>query len=146
MQVTPGWNIPLNAVIVSLLVTICLSLINIGSTAALNAILSLTTASLLTSYVIIISCVLLKRIRGQPLPPRRWSLGRYGGLVNVLALCFLAPIYVFSFFPAATPVTAITMNWSIVMYAGMILFSTSYYVIFGRHTYTPPVTLVRRDL
>lgn len=145
-RVTPGWNIPLNAVIVSLLVTICLSLINIGSTAALNAILSLTTASLLTSYMIIISCVLLKRIRGQPLPPRRWSLGRYGGLVNVLGLCFLAPIYVFSFFPAATPVTATTMNWSIVMYAGMILFSTSYYVTFGRHTYTPPVTLVRRDI
>ena len=96
--------------------------------------------------MIIISCVLLKRIRGQPLPPRRWSLGRYGGLVNVLGLCFLAPIYVFSFFPAATPVTATTMNWSIVMYAGMILFSTSYYVTFGRHTYTPPVTLVRRDI
>ncbi|OCK76744.1 putative GABA permease [Lepidopterella palustris CBS 459.81] len=145
-KVTPGWNIPLNAVIVSLLVTILLSLINIGSTAALNAILSLTTASLLTSYCIIIFCVLLKRIRGQPLPARRWSLGRYGSVVNVLSLCFLAPIFVFSFFPATTPVVPTTMNWAIVMYGGMIIFSTGYYFLYGKHVYTPPVTLVHRDL
>lgn len=61
-------NVPLNAVLVSLTVTSLLSLINIGSTAALNAILALTTCSLLTSYMIVIGCVLLKRIRGQPLP------------------------------------------------------------------------------
>lgn len=53
-HITPGWNIPLNAVLVSLAVTVCLSLINIGSSAALNAILSLTSVSLLTSYMIVI--------------------------------------------------------------------------------------------
>ncbi|KAK3117444.1 hypothetical protein LTR53_001209 [Teratosphaeriaceae sp. CCFEE 6253] len=45
-KITPGSNIPLNAVLVSLTVTSLLSLINIGSTAALNAILALTNCSL----------------------------------------------------------------------------------------------------
>lgn len=88
-HISPGANIPLNAVLISLLVTALLSLINIGSTAALNAILSLTTVSLLTSYMIVIGCVLLKRIRGEPLPPRRWSLGRWGMACNIIALCYV---------------------------------------------------------
>ncbi|KAK4964239.1 hypothetical protein LTR28_003917 [Elasticomyces elasticus] len=145
-RVTPGWNIPLNAVFVSLLVTVVLSLINIGSTAALNAIISLTSVSLLTSYMIVIGCVLLKRIRGQPLPARRWSLGRFGGVVNAAALCFLLPIYVFAFFPAALPVVPATMNWGIVMYAGVIGFATVYYFAWGRRQYVPPVALVKREV
>lgn len=143
---TPGWNIPLNAVLVSLVVTILLSLINIGSTAALNAIISLTITSLLSSYFLTISCVLVKRLRGQPLPPRRWSLGRYGLAINAAALCFLAPLFVFAFFPLATPVQPDTMNWSIVIYSSIILFATFYYFVFARHVYVPPVNLVKRDL
>ena len=143
-KVTPGWNIPLNAVMISLFVTICLSLINIGSTVALNAILSLTTASLLTSYMVCIGCVLLRRIRGQELPPRRWSLGKGGMFINIGALCFLAPVYVFSFFPLIKEVDATTMNWSCVIYGGVIIFANIYYVIFGRHQYTPPLSRVDR--
>lgn len=77
-HVYPRWNIPLNAVMISLVVCVLLSLINIGSTAALNAILALDLASLLSSYTICIGCLALKRIRGEPLPPRQWSLGRWG--------------------------------------------------------------------
>lgn len=145
-HITPGWNIPLNAVLISLLVTSLLSLINIGSTAALDAILALTTCALLTSYMIVIGCVLLKRIRGQPLPSSRFSLGRWGMLVNILAMCYLAPIFIFSFFPAATPVTLTTMNWAVVMYAGILVFATVYYAVWGRKHYVPPVALVKREI
>lgn len=95
--------------------------------------------------MITIGCVLLKRIRGEPLPPHRWSLGRYGGLINVLALCYLLPIFVFSFFPIVTPVVASTMNWSIAIFSGVIIFATSYYFLYARHVYVPPVALVKRD-
>lgn len=145
IKVTPGWNIPLNAVLVSLVVTICLSLINIGSTQALNAVVSLTIGALISSYIITIGCVLLKRIRGETLPPRRWTLGKWGGLVNTCALCYLLPIFVFCFFPVATPVTPQTMNWSVVIFSGIIMFATGYYVIYARHVYVPPVALVKRD-
>ena len=88
----------------------------------------------------------MKRIRKEPLPARRWTLGRYGYAVNVCALMFLLPIFVFSFFPLATPVMASTMNWGIVLFSGIIIFATGYYFIYARHVYVPPVALVKREL
>jgi hypothetical protein len=45
-------------------------------------------------------------LRGPPLPPRRWSLGRYGLAINIISLCFILPLLFFAFWPVATPVTA----------------------------------------
>jgi amino acid transporter len=144
-RIQPNWNIPLNAVLISLSVTTLLSLINIGSTAALNAILALTSVSLLTSYIIVIGVVLLKRLRHEPLPHARWSLGKYGGVVNVLALCYLFAIYVFAFFPAVVSPSPVEMNYAIVIFGGIILFAVVYYFIYGRKQYIPPVALVKRE-
>lgn len=144
-QVTPGWNIPLNSVMVSLVITVLLSMINIGSEVALNAVISLTITSLLSAYIISIGCVFLKRIRGEPLPHHRWSLGKFGMAVNLGALAFLCPIFIFAFFPLSTDVTAETMNWSVAMYVGIIGSATIYYLVRGRHHFIPPVALVQRD-
>ncbi|KAK2871648.1 hypothetical protein FQN49_002971 [Arthroderma sp. PD_2] len=143
-HVNPGWNIPLNSVIVSLVVTILLSLINVGSTTALNAITSLTVASLMSAYLISIGCVLLKRIRGEPLPSRRWSLGRWGIVFNTVAMIFLLPMFVFCFFPLVKDVEATTMNWSAVIYVAVILFATVYYFAYGKKYYVPPNALHRK--
>jgi choline transport protein len=105
-HVSPGWNIPLRAVMGSVVISSLLSLINIGSYVALNAINSLGVVSLLFSYTVTISCLVWRRLRGAPLPPRRWSLGRYGLAVNIVSLCFVAPLLFFAFWPVATPVTA----------------------------------------
>ncbi|KAE8146687.1 amino acid/polyamine transporter I [Aspergillus avenaceus] len=142
--VTPKWHIPLNSVMVSLAVTILLSLINIGSTVALQAIVSLTITSLMSAYILSIGCILLRRVRGKPLPPRRWSLGRFGMAINIASLIFLFPIFVFAFFPLSASVTPQNMNWSVVMYVGMISFASVYYWIRGRHQFIAPVALVNR--
>jgi amino acid transporter len=93
-------NILLNAVLVSLAISVLISLINIGSTVALNAIESIIISALMSSYMITIGCVLLKRIKGEPLPAHRWSLGRYGMAINIASMLFLCPLFVFAFFPA----------------------------------------------
>lgn len=124
---------------------ILLSLINIGSSAALNALFTLSGGSLLTSYTICIGCLVSKRLRGEPLPPRPWSLGRYGLAINIGALLCLLMLFVWSFFPAATPVEPSTMNWGCLIYGSVILFSTVYYLIVGRKVYTPPLDKVRRE-
>ena len=131
---------------VSLIVSVLLSLVNIGSTTAFNAIISLVTVSLITCYLISIACLLLKRIRGEALPARRWSLGRYGGIINAAAVVFLVAVYPFVFFPPTTPVDGATMNYGIVMYGGIVTLATLYYVVIGRFHFTPPVTLVKRDV
>jgi len=131
---------------VSLVVCALLSLINIGSTAALNAILALDCAALLCSYTICIGCLALKRIRGEPLPPRAWSLGRWGLYINIGAICWLVPIFIFALFPGVTPTTPSTMNYGSLLFGFMVLFSTGYYVIKGRHVYISPKERLRRDL
>jgi len=65
--------------------------------------------------------------------------------INIASLCFLCPLFVFAFFPLATPVVPSTMNWGCLMFGGIILFATVYYWIFGRKQYIPPVALVKRE-
>ena len=127
-------------------ITYIVSLINVGSTAALNAIVSLCVVSLLTSYYVTIACLVWRRLKGEPLPARRWSLGRYGLAINIISLLFLTPIYFFAFWPLSTPVEPESMNWAVVMYGGVVIWSLVYYAIWGRHSYVGPVMVVKRDL
>ena len=145
IRVRPGWDIPLNAVCVSFVITCLLSLVNLGSAVAFNAIVSLTVGAILSSYIISISCVALRKIRGDPLPHARWSLGRAGLACNIIAVLFLLLVYVFAFFPLATPVELPTMNWSSLIYGSVVIFSVCYYFVFGRHAYEGPVVLVNKD-
>jgi amino acid transporter len=145
ISVRPGWDIPLNAVCVSFVITCLLSLVNLGSAVAFNAIVSLTVGAILSSYIISISCVTLRKIRGDPLPHARWSLGRAGLACNIIAVLFLLLVYVFAFFPLTTPVELVTMNWSSLIYGAVVIFSICYYFVFGRHAYEGPVVLVNKD-
>jgi choline transport protein len=129
----------------SFLVTAVLSLINLGSTVAIQAVASLSASLLLTSYMVSISTLLLRRYTGPSLPTRRWSLGRWGALVNIVALCFLCVFWVFSFFPATKVVTTTTMNWNCLMFAIIIVVAALYYLVKARHEYVGPVMLVKRD-
>ncbi|KAF8855458.1 amino acid transporter [Acephala macrosclerotiorum] len=143
-HVKPGWNIPLNAVLITFVITCLLSLINIGSTVAFNAIGSLAVSALLATYIISFSCLIFRRLKGN-LPSRRWTLGRFGLAINVGAVAFLLVVWIFIFFPVSTPVTASTMNWNVVMFCGTMIFAVVYYIFAGRHAYTPPVNLVNRN-
>ena len=142
-QVRPGWNIPFNAVMVSLVIAVLLSLINIGSTVAFNAIASLGVASLISSYIISFSCLILKRVRHEPLPHARWSLGRYGLGINIIAVVFLVIVWFFSFWPLGNHPVASTMNWNVLIYGAAIIFAVGFYFIKGQHVYAGPVTLVK---
>jgi choline transport protein len=136
----------LNAVLITFTITSLLSLINIGSTVAFNAIGSLAVSAILGTYIISFTVLILRRLRKEPLPARRWTLGRYGIFVNIGAVIFLLVVWVFIFFPLQTPVTPSTMNWNIVMFGGTMIFAMVYYIFVGRKTYTPPVELVKRQL
>lgn len=145
-KVSPSMNIPLNAVVVSFLSGIVISVINLGSAVALNAIVSLTVSALLSSYILSIGSFFSRRLSKELMPVSRFSLGRYGMIINAISLVFLISFFIFCFFPTTTPVTAQTMNWNCVMFGGIWLFATVYYVIIGRHVYRPPIDVQNRDL
>ncbi|KAK4546375.1 hypothetical protein LTR36_002052 [Oleoguttula mirabilis] len=145
-HVRPGWDIPLHAVFTTFFIACLLCLINLGSSVAFNAILSIGVVSLLSSYLVSISCVLIKRIRGQPLLPRRWSLGKWGYAMNVIGLAYLMIAYLFAFFPLGTPVKVATMNWACVAYGGVGIVATIYYFLYAKNQYVAPVSRLAKDL
>ena len=139
-----GTELPLNAVLLSLTITILLAIINIGSTAAFNSVISLLVSSLFTAYFISISSILIKRIRGEPLPPSRWSMGRLAIPCNIIALLYIVLAFVISFFPIAKQVTAVSMNWSVLVWGVIIIFASIVYLVSGRYVYKGPVVFVMK--
>ena len=144
-QVQAGWNIPVRAVMVSFVVVSALACINLGSTTALRSISSLGAVTILSSYLVVIGCLIWRRLYGAPLPPRRWSLGRAGLAINIVAVLFILPLWFFAFWPTATPVTAETMNWASVIFMGVLSIAVVYYLAKGRREYDGPVALIKRD-
>lgn len=115
-----------------------LALINIGSTAAFNAIVSLVIAGLFSSYLICISLMIRKRLRKEQIAFGPWNMGSWGMTVNIVAMVYTFITFVMSFFPPATPVTLITMNWSAVMFSAAVVFALVFWVLVGRKQYHGP--------
>ncbi|RJE24713.1 permease, partial [Aspergillus sclerotialis] len=139
-KVNGTFTVPLNALCVSLVIVSLLALINLGSSIAFNAIMSLGTAALLSSYIISVSCVRLRRWKNQPLPPVRWSMGRFAPICDTISILFLTIVLAFSFFPLSRQVNAQSMNWSIVIFSGVVIVSLTYYFLYARKVYKGPVT------
>lgn len=135
-------NVPDNAVYLTSVGSGVICLINLGSTAAFNIVVSLTLLALLSTYMISIGCVLLKRIRKQELPRARWSLGRWGLPINAFAFVYSAFVIVFSCFPNSVPVTTGSANWAPLVWVGVIGVAAVVYSFHGRRFYTPPVAFV----
>lgn len=144
-NVNPTSKIPINAVLFTTLVTLLLSLINIGSEEAFNAIASLTIGALFASYIIAIACFVYRRTTAEPLPARRFSLGRYGMAINVFSVLYLCFAFIFTFFPVEKNVTLESMNWSCLVLGAVIILALIQYVIHGRHIYEGPVAHVQKD-
>lgn len=144
IQVKPGWDLPLNSLLLCAAVTFVLSCINFGSEAALNAIMSVSNSALLFSYIVCIGCVRLKRWRGEALLPRSFSLGKFGGSINDAALAFLLVGFVFSFFPSDVKPAVADMNWAIVIWVGVGALAGLYYFMGGRERYISPKSLVKQ--
>ncbi|KAF1917448.1 amino acid permease-domain-containing protein [Ampelomyces quisqualis] len=134
---------PANAVSVTCIITIVLSLINIGSDVAFNAIISLNVVSLMITYVISIGAVLYRRLKHpELLPTCQWSLGRWGVPVNVAGMLYSFYAFFWCFWPEATPVELSSFNWAVVMFLGTAVLAGVDYAVRGRKQYKGPVVLV----
>ncbi|KAG5976349.1 hypothetical protein E4U55_007351 [Claviceps digitariae] len=136
-------GIPTNACIVSTGMSILLSLTYIGSPVAFYAITSLCIVALLQCYCLSIGCILYRRIyHPETLPYARFSLGRYGMLINALAVISSLWGFFWCFWPQVYPVTAAGFNWSSSIFVSVLFIAMVYYAWTGRHNYHGPVVLV----
>ena len=142
-KVDPKREVPNNAVAVTCMFTILLSLINIGSDAAFNAIVSLNLTSLMITYVVSIGCVLYRRLTNpDSLPKCRCSLGRCGIPINTFAVVYSGFVFFWMFWPQTTSHAAADFNWSVLMFMVILVIAVIDWVFRARKTYTGPVVLV----
>lgn len=133
-------GIPLWGLVLSTVVDCLLGLIYFGSTAAFNSFTGVATICLSTGYGLpILVSVLRKR---KMVRASTFSLGRYGYAINIICLCWISLAIVLFCMPVSLPVTAASMNYASVVFAGFAGISLAWYAIRGRKTFTgPPVVM-----
>jgi choline transport protein len=130
-----------NAVALTCGITMLLGLINIGSYAAFNAIISLQIVALMASYSISISCVLYRRLTNT-LPHARWSLAKFGIPINIFGIAYALFAFFWCFWPNETPVHLDTFNWMVVIFVAVVISCVIAYFVKGRKVYVGPVVHV----
>lgn len=70
-------------------------------------------------------------------------MGKFTPICDTISIMVLLVIWIFSFFPLNKDVDPTTMNWSVVIFGGVVAVSLGYYVIYARRVYKGPVMRVR---
>lgn len=140
-RVEPRTKLPLYSIALSVVITMLLGLINIGSSAAFNAVASLVISGYLGSYMPPMVLVLYRRIKyPTSLHYGPFRLGRFGIFCNVFGLAWMVIVMVFSFFPAVrTDLTLQSMNWSCLLWGGTNIIGVICYFTYIRHRYNGPI-------
>ena len=137
-KVDKKYNIPLMALVLSTVVDCLLGLIFFGSSAAFNSFTGVATICLSTSYGM---PILISVIRGrQAVKNSGFSLGRFGYAINIAMIVWICLAVVLFCMPVSLPVTAASMNYASVVFAGFAAISVIWYFLRGRKSFTgPPV-------
>ncbi|KAM0752578.1 polyamine transporter TPO5 [Meredithblackwellia eburnea MCA 4105] len=139
--IQPGLELPLNALIMQAVVSALLSLINIGSSAAFNALLGCATSCLVCSYSVPIVMSMLDRRR--KLRNAKFSLGNFGYVVNTISVLWSVVLTVICSSPLYLPTTAAGMNYAAVCFVGAACLSGIYYIMHGYKHFKGPEELQR---
>jgi choline transport protein len=153
LAVITQWNkAPTRAMLLNYLVVCAMSLINIGSTVAFNALVSLFTLAFYASYMLPIVMFALRRhgvTSGQSGGPLRFGPWRMrpwlGVLANWAAIAFCIFLIIFLPFPPVLPVTAMNMNWAGVVFIAVMGFAVVDWFVRGKGRFVGPIKEVEGD-
>lgn len=139
----PTLKVPVFAILAATGAVLAIAAINLGSSIALNAVLSATVVLLQVSYTVPIALLFVRG--GTALGETRWSLGRWRHLVNGAALVFLLVTTITFLFPPKVPVRGgDSMNWVVVV-AGVVWIACGItWVLDGRRRFEGPSELAAR--
>lgn len=139
-------QVPLNSLILSTVVCALLGLIYLGNAAAFNAFTGVATICLGCSYAFPVACSLVrgrKLVRNAP-----YSLGKFGFVINMITVVWITFSIILFCMPTAIPVTAASMNYASVVFAGFSAIAALWYAVNARKHYQGPVVsrVKREDL
>ncbi|KAL8952509.1 MAG: hypothetical protein Q9222_001577 [Ikaeria aurantiellina] len=132
--------LPLYSIGMTAIISLMLALINIGSTKAFNALTSLVIAAFYSSFSLAAAVLLYRRITSKEpkLVYGPFHLGQAGIPIIILSLAYSVIGIFFSFWPPSSTVDAVSMNWSVAVFGGVLLGSLVFWVLHGRKVYTGP--------
>lgn len=136
---TPFGELPIMGLVLSTAVDMLLGLIFFGSSAAFNSFTGVATMCLNASYGL---PILISVLRGRKLIKNSsFSLGRFGLVINIATVCWISFAFVLFCMPVSLmDLTASTMNYASVVFAGFATISVVWYFVHGRKDFTgPPV-------
>ena len=124
-------GVPVWSLILLTVIQMLLGLINLGSTSAFTAFVSVGVVALAVSYAIPIGISLFS---GRSEVNRaRFSCGPLlGTIVNIVALCWITFELVLFSMPTPLPVTAASMNYASVVFVGFMTISAFWYFVYAR--------------
>lgn len=123
---TPIWSLVLTTVVQMLL-----GLINLGSSSAFLAFVSVGVISLAVSYGIPIAISMFHW--RKDVNYARWTMGKtVGWVVNSIAMLWIAFETVLFSMPTTLPVTEVSMNYAIVVFFAFMVMSAIWYAMYAR--------------
>ncbi|KAE8139259.1 amino acid permease-domain-containing protein [Aspergillus pseudotamarii] len=153
----PGWRwwsqissfqeLPVQSIILTVVVSAMLALINIGSSVALDAIVSMAVSALYLFYLMVLILLLYRCIRGDislynhsgddvvnaPGAKLAWGPFQCPGVWGIAINAF-AIVYIMIMHPSVR-----SMNWSVLGTGGSSFLAVGYYFARARHIYTGPI-------
>jgi amino acid transporter len=137
--VHPTLKIPVNSLVLVGVICCLLGLINIGSSTAFNALISLPTIALYISYLIPILFLVIRKLQNRHPKYGPFKLGHWGLPINLFALVFIIYILIFLPFPTMPAVTGVNMNYAGPLVAAIILMALGDWFISGKHRFEVPI-------
>lgn len=135
-RVNPRLGVPVWALVLLTVVQMLLGLINLGSTSAFTAFVSVGVFALAVSYAIPIGASLFHG--RSEVNKARFNAGPIlGTIINVVALCWITFELVLFSMPTALPVTAASMNYASVVFVGFMSIAAVTYAVYARKSMFP---------
>ncbi|KAI2636960.1 putative amino acid permease [Hypomontagnella submonticulosa] len=140
------FGIPVRAILWSALIIMILGLINLGSTTAFNAMVSLALLGQYTTYVLPTIFILVRRIRpGKNIPWGPWELGKWGIPINIFTIAFSFLTIAFNVLPPYFPVNATNMNYAGVVFGAALIICAVLWFFMGKNHYAGPIKEVMEN-
>ncbi|OBT43228.1 hypothetical protein VE00_06444 [Pseudogymnoascus sp. WSF 3629] len=136
-KVNKTLNVPLSALLLSAFVDCALGCLYFGSSAAFNSFTGVATICLNASYC---TPILVNLLRGrEAVKHSLFPLKRAGYIVNGISVAWIFFSVIIFSMPVSIPVTASSMNYASVVFAGFAAISGAWYLVHARKNFKGPV-------
>jgi amino acid transporter len=126
---------PRNAIILSVVCAFILAVPSVVDYVAYVAVTSIATIGLYIAYVLPI----LLRLITKDFKPGPWHLGAWSRPIGIISVIWVILISILFMLPTATPITAVSFNYTPVLVLGTLLIITIWWLASARKWFKGPV-------